>query len=423
MNEEQKINKKITYGIVAVLLIVLITIGATYAYFSAQAETDVQTVTTGTLTMGFETGDTLNLTGLIPIKDSEIKSKAAEIPFSVTNTGSEHMNITIKLKDITIADDLKDVDFRWGLYNADTDVGISFGIFKYAETGGEEIIYRDSIIDAGSPKKNYILRIWIHDDGAEQNYMQGETFSAKIDVTGTAIEYTDEDCFTFDESTGTITGYGVMYDEDGKCPSDVVIPKEIDDVAVTKIGDYAFDADQSSVDLTHVIIPDSVTAIGETAFYYSSISHITIPESVTKIGTSSFEEAYLSQVTIPESVTELGSHPFIWSSFDLIVLPGSINSIDVGFFDTDISNIILMEGITSIGSNAFDKSGGFETIEIPSSVIRIEKNAFIGSSNLTEIVLRGKTEVPDTFATDWNCTGWNYSTDSCTKYANVVFRP
>jgi len=423
MNEEQKINKKVTYGIVAVLLIVLITIGTTYAYFSAQAETDEQTVTTGTLTMGFETGDTLNLTGLIPIKDSEIKSKAAEIPFSVTNTGSEHMNITIKLKDITIADDLKDVDFRWGLYNADTDVGISFGIFKYAETGGEEIIYRDSIIDAGSPKKNYILRIWIHDDGAEQNYMQGETFSAKIDVTGTAIEYTDEDCFTFDESTGTITGYGVMYDEDGKCPSDVVIPKEIDDVAVTKIGDYAFDADQSSVDLTHVIIPDSVTAIGETAFYYSSISHITIPESVTKIGTSSFEETYLSQVTIPESVTELGSHPFIWSSFDLIVLPGSINSIDVGFFDTDISNIILMEGITSIGSNAFDKSGGFETIEIPSSVIRIEKNAFIGSSNLTEIVLRGKTEVPDTFATDWNCTGWNYSTDSCTKYANVVFRP
>ena len=416
--EEQKINKKITYGIVAVLLIVLITIGATYAYFSAQAETDEQTVTTGTLTMGFETGDTLNLTGLIPIEDSEIKSKAAEIPFSITNTGNQHMNITIKLKDITIADDLKDVDFRWGLYNTDTDVGVSFGIFKYAETGGEETLYRDSIIDAGSPKKNYILRIWIHDDGAEQNYMQGETFSAKIDVTGTAIEYTDEDCFTFDESTGTITGYGVMYDEDGKCPSDVVIPKEIDDVAVTKIGDYAFDADQSSVDLTHVIIPDSVTAIGETAFYYSSISHITIPESVTKIGTSSFEETYLSQVTIPESVTELGSHPFIWSSFDLIVLPGSINSIDVGFFDTDISNIILMEGITSIGSNAFDKSGGFETIEIPSSVIRIENKAFSGSSNLTEIVVRGKSSLSEfTDATGLTTGG------GLPEGVNIIFRP
>jgi len=429
--EEQKINKKITYGIVAVLLIVLITIGATYAYFSAQAETDVQTVTTGTLTMGFETGDTLNLTGLIPIEDSEIKSKAAEIPFSITNTGNQHMNITIKLKDITIADDLKDVDFRWGLYNADTDVGISFGIFKYAETGGEEIIYRDSIIDAGSPKKNYILRIWIHDDGAEQNYMQGETFSAKIDVTGTAIEYTDEDCFTFDESTGTITGYGVMYDEDGKCPSDVVIPKEIDDVAVTKIGDYAFDADQSSVDLTHVIIPDSVTEIGVSAFdawgENINLTHITIPESVTKIGGMAFDSNPLSTVILPDSVTEIGGYAF--RQLSTVILPGSVTTVGHEAFEgTTLSELILMEGITSIEARAF-LGNDFTTIELPSSVMVITViegmggSPFLNCSNLQEIILRGKTEVPDTFATDWNCTEWDSSTGSCAKYANVVYRP
>jgi len=358
--EEQKTNKKITYGIVAVLLIVLITIGETYAYFSAQAETDVQTVTTGTLTMGFETGDTLNLTGLIPIKDSEIKSKAAEIPFSVTNTGSEHMNITIKLKDITIADDLKDVDFRWGLYNTDTDVGVSFGIFKYAETGGEEIIYRDSIIDAGSPKKNYILRIWIHDDGAEQNYMQGETFSAKIDVTGTAIDYTPESCFEFDSSTGTITGY----DAD-TCGTDVVIPKEIDDVAVTKIGDYAFDADQSSVDLTHVIIPDSVTEIGVGAFddWGGNIilTHITIPESVTKIGDMAFDGNPLSTVILPDSVTTVGYNAFEGCDFTTIEPPSSVMV------------------ITVIGENNFDGS------------------PFKSCDNLQEIILRVKTSIPAGF--------------------------
>jgi len=431
MNEEQKINKKITYGIVAVLLIVLITIGATYAYFSAQAETDVQTVTTGTLTMGFETGDTLNLTGLIPIEDSEIKSKAAEIPFSITNTGNQHMNITIKLKDITIADDLKDVDFRWGLYNTDTDVGVSFGIFKYAETGGEETLYRDSIIDAGSPKKNYILRIWIHDDGAEQNYMQGETFSAKIDVTGTAIEYTDEDCFTFDESTGTITGYGVMYDEDGKCPSDVVIPKEIDDVAVTKIGDYAFDADQSSVDLTHVIIPDSVTEIGVSAFdawgENINLTHITIPESVTKIGGMAFDSNPLSTVILPDSVTEIGGYAF--RQLSTVILPGSVTTVGHEAFEgTTLSELILMEGITSIEARAF-LGNDFTTIELPSSVMVITViegmggSPFLNCSNLQEIILRGKTEVPDTFATDWNCTEWDSSTGSCAKYANVVYRP
>ena len=449
--EEQKINKKITYGIVAVLLIVLITIGATYAYFSAQAETDVQTVTTGTLTMGFETGDTLNLTGLIPIEDSEIKSKAAEIPFSITNTGNQHMNITIKLKDITIADDLKDVDFRWGLYNADTDVGISFGIFKYAETGGEEIIYRDSIIDAGSPKKNYILRIWIHDDGAEQNYMQGETFSAKIDVTGTAIEYTDESCFYFDETTGTITGYDIMSDEEGdiiydnksrpvsasggKCPSDVVIPKEIDDVAVTKIGQFAFDADNSSVDLTHVIIPDSVTEIRLGAFdawgENINLTHITIPESVTKIGDNAFDGNPLSTVILPGSVTEFGDYAFNGNPLSTLILPGSVTTVGYeAFVGIPLSELILMEGITSIESRAF-LSSDFTTIELPSSVMVItvigennfDGSPFISCDNLQEIILRGKTEVPDTFATDWNCTEWDYSTQSCAKYANVVYRP
>ena len=413
MNEEQKINKKITYGIVAVLLIVLITIGATYAYFSAQAETDVQTVTTGTLTMGFETGDTLNLTGLIPIKDSEIKSKAAEIPFSVTNTGSEHMNITIKLKDITIADDLKDVDFRWGLYNTDTDVGVSFGIFKYAETGGEEIILQDVILDSGSATKNYILRIWMHDDGAEQNYMQGETFSAKIDVTGTAIEYTDESCFTFDESTGTITGY----DAD-TCGTDVVIPKEIDDVTVTKIGDDTFSAGEHDFYLTHVIIPDSVTEIGDGAFEDSLVEQLTIPESVTKIDNYAFRGRNLAQVTIPESVTEISGMAFDGNPLSKVILPGSVTTVGYNAFEgSPLSELILMEGITSIEDGAFG-SCDFTTIELPSSVIRIEKNAFSSSTNLTEIVVRGKSSLSEfTDATGLTTGG------GLPEGVNIIFRP
>ena len=96
--EEQKINKKITFSIVAVLLIVLVTIGATYAYFSAQGTTGTQTVTTGTSSLVFDKeGSVVTIDGLVPINDSEIKTKAAAFPFSVTNTGNQHMNITIQL--------------------------------------------------------------------------------------------------------------------------------------------------------------------------------------------------------------------------------------------------------------------------------------------------------------------------------------
>jgi len=78
--EEKKINKSIIFSVVAVLLLVVVVIGATVAYFNAQAQTDAQTVTTANLTMGFEAGDIIRATGITPINDSEIKTKATELP-------------------------------------------------------------------------------------------------------------------------------------------------------------------------------------------------------------------------------------------------------------------------------------------------------------------------------------------------------
>jgi len=254
--EQKKINRNIIFSVVGVLLLIAVVAGATYAYFSATASTAVQTVTTGSLTMGFTNGDIVRASGIVPIADSEIKTKATELDFSVTNTGTEHMNLTISLTDIVIPDALKDVDFRWGLYNKDTGVGLSFGIFKDIGTATSMVIYRDTIIDAVLDDElpditnNYTLRVWIHDDGALQNYMQGQTFSAKVTVDGEAITYTDESCFEFD--SGTITSYS------DTCPKDVVIPKTIDGVTVTSIGEFAFGG--SSV--TSVIIPNTVTSIG-----------------------------------------------------------------------------------------------------------------------------------------------------------------
>ena len=407
--EEKHINKKITFSIVAVLLIVLVTIGATYAYFSAQAQTDVQTVTTGTLTMGFTNGEIINATGITPINDSEIKTKATELPFSITNTGNQHMNITIKLTDITIDDALKDIDFRWGLYNADTDKGVSFGIFKYSQTGGEEILLRDVILDKGSATKNYVLRIWLHDDGALQNEMQGKTFSGKVVVTGEAIEYTPETCFEF--SDGTITGYDAE-----TCGTDVVIPRTIDNTSVTSIGDYAF---QGKV-LTSVIIPDSVTAIGDEAFIENYLTHITIPNSITSIGVSAFFGNSISNVFIPENIN-LGEGTFEYTQLNSIVI--SSPNVQSGFLlQNDMHDIILMNGVTAIDTMVFE--GSLTTIEIPSSVTSISAGAFAYSTNLNEIIIRGRTSIPAGFEEDWNCVDFEYTNgEPCTEYANVIYRP
>jgi len=232
--EEKKTSKSIIFSIVVVLLLVVVVAGATYAYFASSSSTAKQEITTGSLAMGFTNGEFLRADSLMPISDSEIKTKAAELDFSVTNQGTEHMNLTISLTDIEISDDLKEVDFRWGLYNKDTDLGIAFGIFEDVGTSTSMVIYRDTIMDAVLDEneeditKNYTLRVWIHDDGANQNYMQGETFSAKVTVDGEPVIYTPESCFEFED--GSITHY-----DHETCGSDtiVVVPKTIGGEPVT----------------------------------------------------------------------------------------------------------------------------------------------------------------------------------------------
>ena len=429
--KETVVNKKITYSIVAVLLIVLVTIGATYAYFSAQATTDVQTVTTGTLTMGFTNGEIINATGITPINDNEIETKATVLPFSVTNTGNQHMKLTIKLTDISIDDALKDIDFRWGLYNADkqdaagTEMGVSFGIFKYSETGGEEILLQDVILDKNSATRNYKLRIWIHDDGALQNEMQGKTFSGKVVVTGEAIEYTPETCFTMDG--GTITGYDIE-----TCGTDVVIPKTINSTSVTAIGDEAFYNEENQ--LKSVIIPDSVINIGNGTFAMTSLSHVTIPDSVTTIYTNAFGDSGLTSVFIPESVTIFESQdPDEWSgetfaygtNLKTIVIPGSVSNLSMGMFweVRTLTDVVLMDGVDTILFHAFNMTG-ISTIEIPSSVNNIYSSweGPFRDTEVSEIVVRGKTEAPEGFGEDWNCIS-AVGEETCTEYANVIYRP
>ena len=387
--KEKVINKKISIALTVIFILILIVIGSSYAYFTVQANTDIQTVTTGTLTMGFTNGNLINADTPIPINDSEIKTEATTLPFSITNTGNQHMKITIKLTDIIIDTSLKNIDFRWGLYNADTDIGVSFGTFKYSETGKEELILRDVILDSGSTTKNYKLRVWIHENGAVQNDMMGQSFSAKVSVTGEPIEYTPETCFTF--SNGTITRYNVE-----TCGTDVVIPRAINGTTVTQIGESAFSNfpnEQSGMNITSVIIPDTINYIENFAFAFNNLlTYITIPESVTNSGTAPFFNSGLTSAIIPENFK--GDGTFNNSKLKTIVIPSGASLRMNSFSDNILTDVVIMDGITSIEQSLFINND-FTSIEVPTTINDIKTDAFSGCENLTEIVVRGKSSLSD----------------------------
>ena len=132
------------------------------------------------------------------------------------------------------------------------------------------------------------------------------------------------------------------------------------DSDVTKIGDKAF----WSCKLKTIIIPNSVTEIGNEAFHYcGSLTSVNIPDSVTTIRDTAFGNCNsLTSIAIPDSVTSIDSYAFHYC--------GSLTSVTIG------------NSVTTIGNSAFQDCSSLTSITIPDSVTSIGGGAFMKCSSL-----------------------------------------
>ena len=148
--------------------------------------------------------------------------------------------------------------------------------------------------------------------------------------------------------------------------------------SVTNIGDYAFWNCRS---LTNIVIPNSVTSIGDNAFEYCfSLSNLIIPDGVTSIGDGAFVGCTsLSSVVIPDSVSCIGNNAF-WGCESLtdIVIPNSVTSIGESAFYgcSSLTEVVIPDSVTSIGDKAFHTCSSLTNIDIPDSVTSIGDGAF-----------------------------------------------
>lgn len=214
---------------------------------------------------------------------------------------------------------------------------------------------------------------------------------------------------------------------DGRaCSGDIVIPDSVTSIgdafgecknliniilpdSVTSIGDHAFSLCEN---LASINIPDSVSSIGIAAFAScSSLTSITIPERVTSIKDNTFANCdNLTSIKIPKSVTSIGEHAFINTSWlkakqeenplvivNGILIDGRICSGDITVPDgvtrigswafencSALTSITIPDGVTSIGYLAFYMCLNLTNIDIPESLIRIENAAFLNTPWLNE---------------------------------------
>ena len=147
-----------------------------------------------------------------------------------------------------------------------------------------------------------------------------------------------------------------------------------------------------------VVIPNSVTSIGEGAFYgCSGLTSVTIPNSVTSIGDAAFRGCIgLTKVTINSNTIASKTYSSSSSLNNIFgtqvaeyVLGGSVTSIgDYAFFDcSGLTSVTIPNSITSIGESVFSNCSSLTEVIIPNSVTHIDKHAFASCTSLTSITI------------------------------------
>lgn len=184
--------------------------------------------------------------------------------------------------------------------------------------------------------------------------------------------------------------------------------------SLIKIGDNAFDHCSLSGKL---VFPQSLESIGSWAFYGAGnfVGDLIISENiktlpihvfhscrftgglnlgnVQELGNSCFYKCgFTGELIIPEGIVNIPEACFTLCKFSSIHFPSTLRSITssgetFGCFDyNQIVELVLPEGLTSIGPKAFNSCSQITTLTLPSTLEFIGESAFGGCYGISKIV-------------------------------------
>ena len=169
---------------------------------------------------------------------------------------------------------------------------------------------------------------------------------------------------------------------------------------VTHIGAYAFRNLSSMATLS---IPKGLKSIGDYAFENCpALRRVELTDMATWCEVQLFLPGKvfgnllyfngepITELVIPQGVTFIGSHVFSQcTSLTSVTIPDSVKFIDHSAFEgcTGLKSINLPESVVSIGYSAFSGCSGLTKVILPKSITAITFSTFSDCEGLTEIVI------------------------------------
>ena len=130
--------------------------------------------------------------------------------------------------------------------------------------------------------------------------------------------------------------------------------------------------------LETVTIENGVDEVDSYAFcncYH--LKSVTLPDSIQSIGNYAFSGCQqLEELDLPDGITSFGEYAFANTAISEFEFPEGA-SINAGVLqNTSITSIVIPQGVTTIGQNAFYGCENLATVTFPSTLTRIEGGAF-----------------------------------------------
>lgn len=162
----------------------------------------------------------------------------------------------------------------------------------------------------------------------------------------------------------------------GSCPSDLVIPEEIDGFIVKSVGEFAF----SSKNLTSLALPDSIIRIEMGAFQSNSLLYLLLPENLIYLAPYSFAFNNISSLSISNSVEVIGQSALQSNELTHVIIPSGVSYIGFWSFGINpLTSIIFYGSRPDISRDTFvDKPEFGDFISLTSISYCDEDNGWPG---------------------------------------------